>query len=55
MSKLSFIIPLLAIGCITGLTFYGLSKGCDGTTLLTSVISIGGLAGFNVYRNALKG
>jgi hypothetical protein len=47
---LTNIVSLTAIMAVSGLTFYGLSKGFDGTALLSAVVVIGGIAGYHVSK-----
>lgn len=44
----STIVVILAILVVTTLTFYAVSKGQNGATLMTSFTIIGGLAGYKV-------
>lgn len=44
MSK--YLIPIIAIGCITVLEAIALFKGIDGTILSLSFASIGGIIGY---------
>jgi small-conductance mechanosensitive channel len=49
LQKINTFVAVIAIICITVVTLYGLSKGLDGTSLLTSIMVIAGLGGY-IYR-----
>jgi len=50
MNKYKFVLGLTAIGAITWLETYALSKGVDGYILAAVVASIAGLGGYAAAR-----